>query len=245
MHGKSLSLSFALLVFVLGPNLLGQQIVIDQDASPAQLDQLPLVFEPNRGQAAADVHFLSRGSAYTLFLGSDKAVLMLPPAAVGGGVGKIEGRPSIVTLALLGASRQAQLEGLDLLPGKSNYFTGKDPAKWMKRVPQYAKVSQKSIFSGIDLMYYGKDGHLEYDFVLSPGADPRALRFRVSGATKVDLGVTAIFRFRRRTELLNCRNQRSTRNSLAPGTWLRGASFYTKATKSASTSATMTVASHW
>ena len=64
----------------------------------------------------------------------------------------------------------------DELPGKANYFIGNDPGKWRTNVPTYAKVRYASVYPGIDLVYYGtRGGELEYDFVVAPGADPKAI----------------------------------------------------------------------
>ena len=43
----------------------------------AKLISVPLSFEPNQGQAASTVQFLSRGSGYALFLTPGKVVLNL------------------------------------------------------------------------------------------------------------------------------------------------------------------------
>ncbi|MGH7813392.1 MAG: hypothetical protein ACREQI_05250, partial [Candidatus Binataceae bacterium] len=56
---------------------------------------------------------------------------------------------------LIGANPNAQIEGVDPLPGKSNYFIGNDPKKWRTDVPMYAKVRYRNIYPGIDLVYYG------------------------------------------------------------------------------------------
>jgi hypothetical protein len=152
----------------------------------SRLDHIPLVFESNRGQADGDVRFLSRGNAYAVLLSPDKTVLMLSPNSIPGDQGK-QRQPSIVTLELTKSNKHVNPEGLDLLPGRSNYFIGKERAKWIAGIPQYGKIGFKSIYPGIDLVYYGNDGQLEYDFVLSPGADPRTIGFRVNAAKKIDL----------------------------------------------------------
>ena len=43
-------------------------------------------------------------------------------------------------------------------------------------------MKYEGIYSGVDLIYYGNQQQLEYDFVVAPGADPKAIRFAVSGA---------------------------------------------------------------
>ena len=85
---------------------------------------VPLSFEPNQGQLASTVQFLSRGSGYALFLTPGKVVLNLerqtPQAA------------SVDTLrmSLIGASPKANAVGLAPQPGVVNYFIGNDPKNW-------------------------------------------------------------------------------------------------------------------
>jgi hypothetical protein len=71
--------------------------------------------------------------------------------------------------------------GLEELPGKSNYFIGNDPKKWRTNVPNYAKVKYTSVYPGVDLVYYGNQRQLEYDFVVQPGADPKAIKLGFAG----------------------------------------------------------------
>ncbi|MBI4166258.1 MAG: hypothetical protein HY508_11055 [Acidobacteria bacterium] len=77
--------------------------------------------------------------------------------------------------------------GLDPLPGRSNYFRGNDPKKWRTNIPNFAKVKYEEVYPGIDLVYYGNQGQLEYDFVVAPGADPRCLVLAVMGANDLEV----------------------------------------------------------
>ncbi len=86
---------------------------------------------------------------------------------------------AVVHMELLGTNTAAKVVGLDELPGKSNYFIGNDPKKWHTNVPNYAKVRYHDVYPGVDLIYYGNQGQLEYDFVVAPGADPRQIALRV------------------------------------------------------------------
>jgi hypothetical protein len=88
-------------------------------------------------------------------------------------------------MKMVGANPSPRVAGLNELPGKSNYFLGKNRKKWRTNVPIYAKVKYDSVYPGVDLVYYGNQGQLEYDFVVGPGADPRAIKFALQGATKV------------------------------------------------------------
>jgi len=81
----------------------------------------------------------------------------------------------VLTMRLAGANPKPTVSSDDELPGKSNYFIGNDPKKWRTNVPTYAKVRYENVYPGIDLVYYGNQGQLEYDFVVAPGADPHAI----------------------------------------------------------------------
>src|SRR5712692_385545 len=92
---------------------------------------------------------------------------------------------SVLRMKLRNANPAAKVTGVDELAGTSNYFIGNDPAKWRSGVPTYAKVKYEGIYSGIDLVYYGNQRQLEYDFVVAPGADPRRIAFDVRGAERI------------------------------------------------------------
>src|SRR5205807_9388119 len=83
------------------------------------------------------------------------------------------------------ANSAARVTGEEELPGKSNYFIGNDPKNWHSNVATYAKVKYEGVYSGIDLVYYGNQRQLEYDFVVAPGADPHRIQFDVRGARNI------------------------------------------------------------
>jgi len=83
---------------------------------------------------------------------------------------------------LVGANVSSKAEGLDLLPGKSNYFLTSDPQTWFTKIPNYTRVQYKNLYPGIDLVYYGNQRQLEYDFVVAPGANPNAIDLQLLGA---------------------------------------------------------------
>jgi hypothetical protein len=93
-----------------------------------------------------------------------------------------EAKNRILHLQLIGANPSPKVTGIDELPGKSNYFVGSDSAQWRTDVPTYAKVKYREVYPGVDLIFYGSKRQLEYDFVLSPGADPKMIRFAIAGA---------------------------------------------------------------
>jgi hypothetical protein len=152
---------------------------------------LPMFFEPNQGQTAPQVKFLARGSGYGLFLTADEAVLQLQPSAVSHQPSATRSEPktsepkasSVIRMRLDGANSSARVSGAEPLPGKSNYFIGNDPSKWRHNIPQFARVEYKSVYPGVDLVYYGNQGQLEYDFHVAPGTDPNQIALGFEGAS--------------------------------------------------------------
>jgi hypothetical protein len=168
---------------------------------------LPLHFEENLGQTAAQVRFLSRGPNFTAFLTPSETVLTLRPPAKGNTkrsevliqpsassppnvrpqMLSAPPRPSdpapqtrhaapVVRMQLVGTNPAPHIAGAAPLLGKANYCVGHDQARWQTAVPTYGKVKYTAIYLGIDLVYYGKQHQLEYDFVVAPGADPTSIR---------------------------------------------------------------------
>ncbi|AXC16143.1 Cell surface protein (plasmid) [Acidisarcina polymorpha] len=164
-------------------------------AVKANFAKLPLSFEANQGQTDGQVKFLSRGQGYSLFLTDREAVLALhknEAQPVHGRGGKPAfpaqaGKIDVVRMELDGASQGVRVAGEEPLPGKSNYFIGSDPSKWHTNVPTYSKVKYSNVYPGIDLVYYGSQQQLEYDFVVARNADPKQARLRFTGASKLKL----------------------------------------------------------
>ena len=169
------------------------------DTLPRRYDELPLSFEPNQGQTDARVEFLSRGDGYTLFLTRDEAVLALRSPAghseadetgasptTGDGDGATAS-PAVLRMHLVNANPEPLLKGIDRLPGGGNYFIGADPRRWRTDVPSYARVKYERVYPGVDLVYHGSQGKLEFDFVVAPGADPQTIRLGFEGADQLSL----------------------------------------------------------
>jgi hypothetical protein len=128
--------------------------------------RLPLAFEENCGQAENGVRFVARGAGYGLYLRAGSATLTM--------------HSERLQLRLAGSQGASAIVAGQMLPGKSNYFFGRDPSKWITGVPQYSGVTYRQVYPGIDLVYHGDQnsgdkesgGRLEYDFLVAPGADP-------------------------------------------------------------------------
>ncbi|HYX21093.1 MAG TPA: SBBP repeat-containing protein [Thermoanaerobaculia bacterium] len=132
--------------------------------------RLPLQFEANLGQVDPAVRYVTHGRHFSLFLTSTDAVFVFGTA------------PNALRMRLEAANAHSRIAGVEELPGKVNYFIGSDRQKWRTGVATFGKVRYEDIYPGIDLVYRGNGSELEYDFVVSPGADPRAIALHFSGA---------------------------------------------------------------
>lgn len=136
---------------------------------------LPVSFEANQGQVDSQVKFLSRGKGYSLLLTHEGAFLQV-------GNARIRREPVQIGMKLAGANPMPEIQAEDPLPGKSHYFGGSDPKGWRTDVPHYAKVHYKEVYPGVDLVYYGHQGRIEYDCIVAAGVDPTIIRFEFQGA---------------------------------------------------------------
>ena len=142
--------------------------------------KLPLCFEANQGQVNKQVKFLSRGSGYNLFLTPNETVL-----AFNSSLESQNG--AVLKMKIVDANLSPTIFGLAELPSKSNYFKGENQQNWHANIPNYAKVQYKNIYPGIDLMYYGNQGKLEYDFIVSPGVNPSKIKLAYEGITNLNV----------------------------------------------------------
>jgi hypothetical protein len=156
---------------------------------------LPLSFEANSGQSSRKVNFLARGQGYGLFLTATGPVMSLTKSSekkTGSKKNLAEGNSSaaetaVVSWELAAANKSPRISGVDALPGKTNYFRGDDPSKWQSNISTYAKVRYSNVYPGIDVVYYGNQRQLEYDFIVAPGKDPKRIKLNFKGATATEL----------------------------------------------------------
>jgi hypothetical protein len=151
------------------------------DSARAAFVKLPLYFEPNVGQADRGVKFTSHGLGYALYLTSREAVLAAQNSGTPG---------ATMRMRLAGASAAPRVTGVEEWPGRTNYFIGNDSSKWRTNVPTFKRVKYEGVYPGVDLIYYGNQQQLEYDFVVAPGADPRAIRIQLKGAQRIDVNAS-------------------------------------------------------
>jgi hypothetical protein len=130
------------------------------------LDKLPLRFEPS----AAGAGYEARGAHFKLHLQPSENLLEWTG----------HGTTVSVRTRVVHGKRSASFAPEDRLAGSANYFVG-DRAAWRTDVAGFSRVRSREIYPGIDLIFHGEQGRLEYDFVIAPHADPGAIRLELSG----------------------------------------------------------------
>jgi hypothetical protein len=164
--------------------------------------KIPMSFEANQGQSDATVKFLSRGQGYSLFLTSTEAVFSLRASdgaaernrsvqkafmPVSLQKERAPSQYSVLRIRLEHANRGPQISGIEKLAGRSNYFVGKDPKNWHANIPTYGRIKYSGVYPGVDLVYYGNQRQLEYDFVLAPQSDPNRIELSFAGAKRLSI----------------------------------------------------------
>lgn len=149
--------------------------------------KLPLSFEANQGQTDSQVKFISRRPGSSLFLTPTEAMLTLAYLPANAAGSPAQAQQTVLHMRLQGSNPRPSLSGVDELPGRINYFIGSDPTKWRTNVHTYSKVQYQDIYPGIDMIYYGNQRQLEYDFVVRPGADPKPITLDFQGADLLEI----------------------------------------------------------
>lgn len=165
------------------------------------LSRQPFSFEENRGQTDARVKFIARSPGAMVFISPAEMTFRLDPAArdphgalprelyerrTKPAKGGLTPTGSAVRMRLVGANPRAEISGLEPLASRSNYFIGNNPAKWHTGIRSFRKVKVRSVYPGIDLIYYGDRGNLEYDLIVAPHADPSQVRVNFEGAQHIE-----------------------------------------------------------
>ncbi|UCE23351.1 MAG: SBBP repeat-containing protein [Candidatus Zixiibacteriota bacterium] len=163
--------------------------------SPVSLSQGSLLnFTPNAGQWDDQVHFRASTDGATMWFAADGAyyqfVREVSPASPPDPRLQNRTRDSqslFIKASFVGANQDVEIVGEGLLGSKCNFFLGNNPARWQADLPNYEAIVYRDVYPGIDLKYYGNDRQLEYDFIVSPGADPSRIQIRYDGAERVSV----------------------------------------------------------
>jgi hypothetical protein len=163
------------------------------------LTSASLQFEVNEGQVSNDVKFLSRGRGYNLYLKDNSAQLAL----------RSDNQNRVYAndlgLKFIGSNQKPAIAGVSETQSKSNYFIGDDSKKWKTNIANFERVKYKDIYHGIDLVFYGKQGVLEYDFIVSPGVNPAQIKIEIDGAENVRIDESGNLGIETRGELVEFR----------------------------------------
>ncbi len=134
---------------------------------------VPLFFEKNQGQADSAVRFLVRGGQYRLFLTAQGSVLK---------VAGNHGRDAVLRTTLPGSNPTPEITGMDKQGWMTNYLVGMESDR-SSAVANYSRVKYAAVYPGVDLIYHGESHQLEYDFVVSPNAEPSSIRLSTSSSS--------------------------------------------------------------
>jgi hypothetical protein len=184
------------------PATVHGSILTRRDSLQKEYGSIPLSFETNEGQTDSAVRFLAHGVGYTLFLTQNEVVLTLQKPDEGERIVEkmdaktrkrfesrrffrgsprfrhLKNKVEVIRVAMAGG-KTSRIQPLDELPNKSSYFIGSDSRKWHTAIPTYRQIKYTEVYPGIDLVFYGNQQHVEFDFVLAPGADPSLIALNV------------------------------------------------------------------
>jgi hypothetical protein len=120
-----------------------------------------------------------KSSGSTLFFAQNEVALVATAGAI-----KNE-TTEVIRQSFADANKKPVVEGINPLPGKANFLLGNDSSRWHQNLSTYGSVVYRSLYPGIDLQYFGSEGHLKREFMVAPGADPSAITLHYDGVTSV------------------------------------------------------------
>lgn len=144
-----------------------------------------LTFIPNRGQVDSKAQYYFKGTSYGFYFTPENVVLTFVKNRSSDA--NEENNGVALALHFIDCNPDVSIEGLCKASGKINYFRGKDQSKWITDLPIYEKIIYKELWSGIDLVFYGMNGSLKYDFILKPGASVEDIKLTYRGADGISL----------------------------------------------------------
>lgn len=158
--------------------------------------RLPLAIEPSPRTTDPEVRAVARGQYFTVFFTPSAIVIAArrSPRELSNHSGHLipaveTASPplSVFEMRFVGGSTAPSLIAEERLPGRSNYFQGRDRVRWAKSLPRYRRFAYREVYPGIDAVFYGDLDHLEYDLVVAPGADPGRIQIEFHGVEGITL----------------------------------------------------------
>ena len=130
------------------------------------LTQLPVRFEHPAGAP-----WSARGLGYSLAFTADATIFHMGERTL--------------AMRLLGADPAAAFEAVSAYSVPTQYFTPGSHGP----VESYHRLRRLQVYPGVDVVFYGTGGNLEYDFEIAPGADPSLIRLRFDGADRLQMAL--------------------------------------------------------
>lgn len=138
--------------------------------------KLPLSFEATESPS----RFLAHSGGYAVSVGAAESSVVVADSK--------SGKAHPLRFSFEKSNPTATIEAFDPLPGVTNYLTGNDSSKWRLGVKNYAKLRARGVYPGVDVVYYGDQHRLEFDFVVAPKADASVIALNFSGMDKLYRG---------------------------------------------------------
>ena len=126
---------------------------------------IPLYFIPNQGQVDNEVKFYATSLQYTLWLTNDGLIFD-------------RHKQDVSRLTFLNANPYPDVIALNAAEYKVNFFLGHDEPNWKTNVQTYRSVKYEELYGNVDMKVYGKEKHIEYDWIVKPGGAPSDIRFK-------------------------------------------------------------------
>ncbi len=182
------------------PLVVGDAPSVEQ--ARKQYGAMPLYFTENQGQWDDRIKFRANAGRATMWFGADGAYYQFnrivesadsdPASDLDESIALLNTQSDSIEVLMIkanfvGAKSNPEMVGVDMTDYKVNYFIGNDESKWRTDVPNYTAVRYMEIYSGIDLKYYGNNKQMEYDFIVSPGADFTQIEIQYEGAESVSV----------------------------------------------------------
>ena len=129
---------------------------------------IPVSFEQNQGQFDEQVKFLARVKDGVILLTTNSVIIHFP------------GLEKPVRMEFVGSNVIPEIKGEKQLVTRSNYLIGNSPDSWQSNVTHFGQVRYQELYNGVDVVFYSRNGKLEYDFIISPAANPDQISVKIT-----------------------------------------------------------------
>jgi hypothetical protein len=134
---------------------------------------LPLFFFPNTGQVDPSIRYVVETPDLRAGFQTDGVLFQI--------------HRMNLRVRFAGANARVAMEAQEPMPGKANFLIGNRSEDWKTGVPTYHKIRYRRLYPGIDMTYGGTDRLIKSEFLVTPGANPAAIRLEYSGVDRVSI----------------------------------------------------------